>query len=964
MLYTAVTLSTSNKNLDHQTRTLGVNRILLAGLLFVLGCHAARGLAQSAPQPSLTDQLLAEDSRTLAAQARERGDAVRGAILFSTQSLSCTKCHAQGAVDLLGPDLTQVSADRNDETIVEAILQPSKSIAKGFESVKILTLEGRVATGRVIRQDADSIVLRELSDANRLIVIAHDDIDRMEPQTVSAMPTKLADQLKDRQQFLDLVKYLMDIAQTAQAPNVAASMHASRSTSLDPRIHGLVLMDQFGCVRCHGDNAAAPTMHASTPPKQAPVLTAAASRIDPQYIRRFIADPHGVKPGTSMPDLMQHLSDEDRDAVSTAITHYLMSLSKDPFKRGSIDDQSAARGRELFHSVGCVACHSPRGKDGDELMADSSVALGDLSQKYSVDGLSSFLENPHSVRPSGRMPDMKLTHWEAVDLANYLVSGAGADADHRPMQTDPEMIRSGRNSFTELGCVQCHVAEDGQTQQVQAQGRADRYASLAELNTAQGCLSEKSGAWANYPLDDAQRDAIRVALQSSAATLDDREHVVLTMATFRCDRCHSRDGWGGVSDQRDPYFHTTNENLGPQGRIPPTLSGVGGKLRSKWLRDVLVNGRSIRPYMNTRMPQYGAANVAHLVDRFATVDPKPLVEITETQDPKEARQTGLELVGNGGLNCIACHTFQHKPAQTMPAVDLTEMAERLHREWFYQYMVSPQLVSPGTVMPSFWPGGKAIRKEILGGDPNLQVGAVWEYLLEGRQARTPRGLQLEPIRLLADQGRAVMLRRSYPGIGKRGIGVGYPGGLNLAFDAEQMRLAMIWKGDFADPGGVWRSQGHGTVRPLGSDLIRFPPGPDLDDAQSPWIVDEGRPPHHQFTGYDLDDIGRPTWTYRFGEIEIEDYAIDSKDTDADQAVLKRTVTFTSKDKRNNLVFRVASGETVKAIDKQTFLIGESLRVRVDAPHQAEVEQSETGMQLVVPLSLPAGGTTLEIQYRW
>ena len=59
-----------------------------------------------------------------------------------------------------------------------------------------------------------------------------------------------------------------------------------------------------------------------------------------------------------------------------------------------------------------------------------------------------------------------------------------------------------------------------------------------------------------------------------------------------------------------------------------------------------------------------------------------------------------------------------------------------------------------------------------------------------------------------------MLRRSYPGIGKRGIGVGYPGGVNLAFDAEQMRLAMIWKGKFLDPGGVWTGQGHGTARPM------------------------------------------------------------------------------------------------------------------------------------------------------
>nr|WP_286178206.1 c-type cytochrome [Rhodopirellula sp. JC639] len=658
---------------------------------------------------------------------------------------------------------------------------------------------------------------------------------------------------------------------------------------------------------------------------------------------------------------MGHLSDDDREAASTAITRYLVSLAAEPFHRDDVDAESAARGRELFHSVGCVACHSPRDDQGAETMSESSVTLGDLSQKYSVAGLSTFLEHPHSVRPSGRMPDMKLTHWEAIDLANYLAGGAASQIESSPIRADPSWIEQGRKWFAKLGCAECHVVDNAATLD-QHRELAMHLPALSQLDTDRGCLSDGSGNWPRYDLDDSERDAIRAALADVGTTLDDRDQIVLTMKTFRCYRCHRRDDLGGVSDQRDSFFHTTNENLGPQGRIPPSLTGVGGKLRPKWMREVLVAGRSIRPYVKTRMPQYGADNVAHLVELFASVDPKPMVEISETSDPKETRKTGHQLVGRGGLNCIACHTFQHKPAQTMPAVDLTEMAERLHKEWFFQYMVSPQLISPGTVMPSFWPGGKAIRKEILDGDPNLQVGAIWEYLREGRQARTPQGLQLEPIELLADQGRAVMLRRSYRDIGKRGIGVGYPGGVNLAFDAEQMRLAMIWKGKFADPGGVWRSQGHGTVRPLGTDLIRFSAGPDLDDARQPWIVDEGRPPHHRFTGYHLDEVGRPTWTYRFGEIEIEDYAIDG--IDADQPVLKRTVTLKAERRRDNLVFRVASGKRIRAIAEHSFLVGDSLKVRIDPQHQSQIVDDGSDKQLVVPLSLPPGRTTLEVEYRW
>ena len=77
------------------------------------------------------------------------------------------------------------------------------------------------------------------------------------------------------------------------------------------------------------------------------------------------------------------------------------------------------------------------------------------------------------------------------------------------------------------------------------------------------------------------------------------------LASFNCIACHDRGDFGGVSPERNPHFQTTNLNLGDQGRIPPTLTGVGAKLKPEWMRDVLVNRRSIRPYMKTRMPQFG-----------------------------------------------------------------------------------------------------------------------------------------------------------------------------------------------------------------------------------------------------------------------------------------------------------------------------------------------------------------------
>jgi putative heme-binding domain-containing protein len=942
-----------------------VNRMLGFFVILGIGCVLPAPLAAQ----DLSQQLLAEGATSLAAAAREKGDSVRGAILYSQKKLNCTGCHARGATDLLGPDLTQVPDDATDQHFVEAILQPSKTIKKGFESVAVLTDSGRVITGRIVTENDEAITLRQAPD-NRLLRFAKANIETVNRTPKSSMPDGLADQLDDRQQFLDLIKYLMDIAGTATANDARYSAGGGK---VEKRLLGLALLDQFQCRRCHQEAPGQETQGLIAA-KRAPDLTSAAERIDPLYLQRFIADPLHTKPGTSMPDVMGGFDEASRLSAAKAITHFLISLSNDSFQRTAIDAESATRGRELFHTVGCVACHSPRNDRREEVLAESSIALGRVDTKYNRQGLVAFLKDPHSVRPQGRMPNMTLTHWEATDLANYLLQPPVDPPPVDPPPVDPpaehdrgsdlpgdrSLAETGKRQFQELGCRNCH--------QLPGVDHPSNHRTLTSLRVDQGCLSEQAGSWPRFAMEPTQREAIADALQQLSEPLTAPQQVTLAMETFRCFACHRRGDVGGVSDLRDDYFHTENENLGPQGRIPPSLTGVGGKLKPKWLRQVLVSGRAIRPYLKTRMPQYGTASVAPLVDLFQQVDQVPDAKFAQLDDEKEARQVGTELVGRRGLNCIACHTFQQKPAQTMPAVDLTEMAERLHKSWFNRYMLSPQTLNPGTVMPSFWPGGKAIRKDILDGDPASQLEAIWLWMEDGRQARTPPGLQLEPIELVAND-EAVMLRRSYQGIGKRGIGVGYPGGLNLAFDAEQMRLAMIWKGRFADPGAVWRGQGSGTVRPLGSDLIRFAQGPEL--GETPWqkVEETDRPKTHQFRGYDLDPLQRPTFRYRFAGIDVQDQSIvaDKQTADkqtADRLTMVRTLSFETDKPHDKLFFRVASGGQITATDDGRFSVENRLGIAIDQNHAGEIIDREGGRHLVIPLEIPAGKSELVIRYTW
>lgn len=913
----------------------------------VVGFVAVCLHAQQPPAPSLTETLIDQGAASLAAAAREDGDAVRGAILFSQQKLACVKCHQPGASDLLGPDLSRLGPEATDQYIVESLLDPSKVIKKGYEAVKILTEDGVVITGRVIRDTNQQITVRDNSDASVKRTLAKAAIERIEPSDVSAMPADLPNQLSNRQEFLDLCKYLIDLA-ASRTEQIAVSTAEGRQ--LSDRMQGLALIDQYRCVQCHrGDTGSV------IPAAVAPDLADVTSRINTDYLVRYLRDPSETKPGTSMPNVLGHLDSTTRDDVVQAIASYLQSRTDRSFERRPYDSESAARGEKTFHEVGCVACHSPRDASGNELLADSSVPLGSVGGKYSIDSLIEFLEQPHRVRPSGRMPDMKLTHWEAVDLANYLV-GISEAKDAPTIESSAEQVRRGREHFESFGCARCHESQT-------THADSSPHIPLAKLRSDRGCLSTDPKRKIHYALTDQQRAKITAAIEGLSEPMDSSEQIELAMLTLRCYQCHQRDAVGGVSADRDLYFHTENPNLGPQGRIPPTLTKVGAKLKPKWMRQVLVSGRAIRPYVKTRMPIYGVANVEPLIELYQTTDHLPTGEWAEVEDPKEAKKIGTDLVGSGGLNCVACHTFQQKPAETMPAVDLTEMAERLKRDWFEHYMRDPQSLSPATVMPSFWPGGKSIRPEILDGDTDLQIATVWLYLQDGRQARQPRGLVIEPMELLATD-EAVMLRRNYPGIGKRGIGVGYPSQVNLAFDAEQLRLAMLWQGKFADPGAAWRGQGSGTVRPLSREVIRFAAGPDLDDASSRWIVDEGRPPRHQFKGYRLDSLRRPAFRYRFDQIAVEDYFVDVSDEASGSFALQRSIRFETDAPRDGLEFRVASGNSIERVSDHLFRISDQWMIRTDERFDTELNESGDEPWLVIPLELSSGVTDMTVHYLW
>jgi putative heme-binding domain-containing protein len=161
--------------------------------------------------------LLAANRASLATDARQLGDARRGAVVFYQASLACTRCHdPNGSASRLGPDLAALGKDVTDVQLIESILEPSKEIREGYEPV-VLEVEGRMTTGLLVFEDDETVVLRVPARDFKEVRFERAMLDSYRHDVLSVMPSGLTNLLASKQQFLDLVRYLMELREGGSA---------------------------------------------------------------------------------------------------------------------------------------------------------------------------------------------------------------------------------------------------------------------------------------------------------------------------------------------------------------------------------------------------------------------------------------------------------------------------------------------------------------------------------------------------------------------------------------------------------------------------------------------------------------------------------------------------------------------------------------------------------------------------
>ena len=131
------------------------------------------------------------------------GSAKRGEGVFKQV---CSACHQIGDLGKkFGPDLSDIGMRFDRQKIIRSVVMPNAEIAKGYETVNVLTIDGDIYNGFVIAKTDDTLSLG-IADGKR-IDIPLDDIEIEKPMKASSMPEGLVKQIAPIE-FLDLVEFL------------------------------------------------------------------------------------------------------------------------------------------------------------------------------------------------------------------------------------------------------------------------------------------------------------------------------------------------------------------------------------------------------------------------------------------------------------------------------------------------------------------------------------------------------------------------------------------------------------------------------------------------------------------------------------------------------------------------------------------------------------------------------------
>lgn len=269
------------------------------------------------------------------------------------------------------------------------------------------------------------------------------------------------------QEAADIANFLVAQSTRSENSNVPLGASAHFPPNEDAATEGAGLYGILFCASCHAaQNKAGNLMGGDL----APELTRVGSKVNPEWLRRWLKTPQGYDPKTRMP---RYRYDEKQVAELSA---FLLNKKDDDLLANvhltPPDEQSIARGKKLTADYGCTACHRINGVNPPDGFAPDLSRIGSkpLFQVGFLRGMPETLPDyiagkihePRAFGPALKMPSFSLSDQQVEALTTALL----AQTD-RAVTMPPELVRglpqakyhpggeAGR-LMEDLRCLSCH----------------------------------------------------------------------------------------------------------------------------------------------------------------------------------------------------------------------------------------------------------------------------------------------------------------------------------------------------------------------------------------------------------------------------------------------------------------------------------------------------------------------------
>ncbi|WP_158261373.1 MULTISPECIES: PVC-type heme-binding CxxCH protein [Pirellulaceae] len=163
------------------------------------------------PAASMGEPLSQSQQETLLKIESElaNGDSQRGREVFFSTQATCSKCHQiadQGGQ--VGPNLSTIGQSRSRRDLLESILFPNATFARGFAPYVVATSDGKTHSGIILGEGTDH--LRLGIDQEKSVTLPNASIEAIRPSNTSIMPNDIQKTLS-AEQLSDLLSYLQSL---------------------------------------------------------------------------------------------------------------------------------------------------------------------------------------------------------------------------------------------------------------------------------------------------------------------------------------------------------------------------------------------------------------------------------------------------------------------------------------------------------------------------------------------------------------------------------------------------------------------------------------------------------------------------------------------------------------------------------------------------------------------------------